>query len=143
MRVVVDTNVVVSGLLLPGSVSRHAFDAARTRGVVLVSIATLEELDDVLCRPKFDVYVNEEQRLDFLAAYIREAEDVVVNASLRECRDPADDKILELAVSGNATHVISGDGDLLALSPFRGILILTPADFLRGLDEPAHGSVTS
>ena len=111
--------------------------------VVLVSIATLEELDDVLCRPKFDDYVDEEQRLDFLAAYIREAEDVVVTVSVRECRDPADDKILELAVSGNATHVISGDGDLLALSPFRGILILTPADFLRGLDESAHGGVIS
>jgi putative PIN family toxin of toxin-antitoxin system len=143
VRVVVDTNVVVSGLLLPGSVSRRAFNAARTRGVVLVSIATLEELDDVLCRRKFDEYVDEEQRLDFLAAYIREAEHVVVTESVRECRDPSDDKILELAASGNATHVISGDDDLLVLSPFRGILIQTPADFLRRLDETAHGSVTS
>ncbi|MEX0670918.1 MAG: PIN domain-containing protein [Pirellulales bacterium] len=54
MRVVVDTNVVLSGLLLPGSVSRRGFNAARARGVVLVSIATREELDDVLCRPRFD-----------------------------------------------------------------------------------------
>ncbi|MEX0670777.1 MAG: putative toxin-antitoxin system toxin component, PIN family [Pirellulales bacterium] len=143
MRVVVDTNVVVSGLLLPGSVSRRGFNAARTRGNVLVSIATLEELDDVLCRPKFDHYVDEEQRLDFLAAYIREAEHVAVTATVRECRDPSDDKILELAVSGIATHILSGDADLLTLSPFRGIVILTPADFLRELNEPAHGSITS
>lgn len=143
MRIVVDTNVVVSGLLLPGSVSRRALNAARRRGVVLVSIATLEELDDVLCRPKFDEYVDEEQRLDFLAAYIREVEHVAVTESVRECRDPSDDKILDLAFSGNATHVISGDDDLLVLSPFRGILIQTPADFLRGLDELAHGSTTS
>jgi len=143
VRVVVDTNVVVSGLLLPGSVTRRAFNAARTRGVVLVSIATLEELDDVLSRPRFDEYVDEEQRLDFLAAYIREAEHVAVTENVRECRDPSDDKILELAISGNATHVISGDADLLVLSPFRGILIQSPADFLRGLDDPAHGSMIS
>lgn len=143
MRIVIDTNVVVSGLLLPRSVSRRAFDAACTRGIMLVSIATLEELGDVLCRPKFDEYVDEEQRLDFLAAYIREAEHVAVTVSVRECRDPSDDKILELAVSGSATHVISGDDDLLNLSPFRGVVIQTPADFLHGLDETVHGSVTS
>lgn len=143
MRVVVDTNVVVSALLLPGSVSRQAFNAARRRGVVLVSIATLEELDDVLGRPKFDEYVDEEQRLDFLAAHIREAEHVAVTERVRECRDPSDDKILELAVSGNATHVISGDADLLALSPFRGVKIQTPADFLREFDETSHRNLTS
>lgn len=143
MRVVIDTNVVVSSLLLPGSVPRRALDVARKRGIVLVSAATLEELDDVLCRPKFDHYVNEEQRLDFLAAYIRETEDVVIVEALKVCRDPSDDKILELAVSGNATHIVSGDPDLLSLSPFRGIRILTPGDFVRELGELPHRGVSS
>ena len=46
------------------------------------------------------------------------------------CRDPDDDKFLELAVSGNADYLVSGDDDLLALHPFREIPILRPAEFL-------------
>ena len=130
MRVVFDTNVIVSGLMLLGSPPRRAFDAARQRGHLLVSEATLEELDDVLRRPKLSAYVSEDQRIEFFAAYIRDAEDVVATIQLRECRDPKDDKFLELAIEGRATHIVSGDQDLLTLSPFRGIAILTPADFL-------------
>jgi uncharacterized protein len=131
VRVVFDTNVVVSALMLLGSPPRRAFDAALQHGQLLVSEAMLEELDDVLRRPKLAEYVSEEQRLEFLAAYIRDAEDVLVTTRLRECRDPKDDKLLELAIAGKATHIVSGDQDLLTLSPFRGIVILTPADFLR------------
>jgi len=131
VRFVFDTNVVVSALMLLGSQPRRAFDRAREHGQLLVSEATLEELDDVLRRPKLAGYVGEEQRLEFLAAYIRDAEIVVVTTRLRECRDPKDDKFIELAIEGKATHIISGDQDLLMLSPFRGVAILTPVDFLR------------
>jgi putative PIN family toxin of toxin-antitoxin system len=131
VRFVFDTNVVVSGLMLLGSPPRRAFDTARDRGRLLVSEATLEELDGVLRRPKLTGYISDEQRLEFLAAYIRDAEDVLVTIRLRECRDPKDDKFLELAIEGRATHIISGDQDLLMMSPFRGIVILTPVDFLR------------
>jgi putative PIN family toxin of toxin-antitoxin system len=135
VRVVFDTNVIVSALMLLGSPPRRAFDAARQHGQLLVSEATLEELDDVLRRPKLSAYVSEDQRLEFLAAYIRDAEDVDATIRLRECRDPKDDKFLELAIEGRATHVVLGDQDLLTLSPLRGIAILTPADFLCELGE--------
>jgi putative PIN family toxin of toxin-antitoxin system len=131
VRFVFDTNVVVSALMLLGSPPRRAFDWAHRHGELLVSEATLEELDDVLRRPKLAGYVSEEQRLEFFAAYIRDAEEVVVTTRLRECRDPKDDKFLELAIEGKATHIVSGDQDLLMLSPFRGVAILTPVDFLR------------
>lgn len=116
--------------MLLGSRPRRAFDLAREHGQLLVSEATLEELDDVLRRPKLAGYVSEEQRLEFLAAYIRDAEDVIVTTRLRECRDSRDDKFLELAIEGRATHIISGDQDLLMLNPFRGVVIVTPVDFL-------------
>lgn len=132
MRVIFDTGVVVSGLLLPRSVPRLAFQAARNRGEILVSVATLEELDDVLRRSKFDAYITEEQRLDFLAAYIRETEEITVDIRLQVCRDPTDDKFLELAIAGRATHIVSGDPDLLTLSPFRGVIIVNPREFLAG-----------
>lgn len=130
MRVIFDTGVVISGLLLPGSMPRQAIQAARTQADLLVSLATLEELDDVIRRPKFDAYMTEEERLEFLAAYIRESQEVTVSISLKVCRDPTDDKFLELAVEGKATHIITGDPDLLTLNPFRGVAIVNPRQFL-------------
>jgi predicted nucleic acid-binding protein len=49
------------------------------------------------------------------------------------CRDPHDDKFLEVAVNGHADLIVSGDGDLLALNPFRNISIVTPAMFVQGV----------
>lgn len=130
IRAVVDTAIAVSAVLLPRSVPRQAFDTAAAKGRLLVSEATLAELDEVLRRPKFNKYVPEETRLEFLAAMMREAELIEIAEVVSECRDPKDDKFLELAVSGNATHIISGDADLLVLHPFREIAIVTPQVFL-------------
>ena len=74
--------------------------------------------------------MHEDERLEFLATLVREAELVVVTEVVTDCRDPKDNKFLELALSGQATHIVSGDGDLLVLHPFRGVLILTPQAFL-------------
>jgi putative PIN family toxin of toxin-antitoxin system len=130
LRTVLDTGAVVSAVLLPRSVPRRAFDRAAACGKILVSLATLGELDDVLRRSKFDKYIGQAKRLEFFAAFARKAEMVEVAEVVRECRDPKDDKFLELEVSGGASHIISGDGDLLALHPFRSIAIVTPHDFL-------------
>jgi len=61
---------------------------------------------------------------------IQEAEIVLVTTTVLECRDPKDNKFLELAISGQATHVLTGDSDLLELHPFRGIAVVTPQQFL-------------
>lgn len=79
---------------------------------------------------KFLRYIDEEDIRSFLAALTREAEWVEVDVRIAACRDPKDDKFLELAVSGRATHIVTGDSDLLALSPFQGIEILPPHRFL-------------
>lgn len=129
-RFVLDTNVIVSALLLRRSVARQAFDRALENGKLLLSLATLDELDQVLRRRGFDRYVLEDERMQFLAALVREAVLIEVTETVTECRDPKDNKFLELAVSGNATCIISGDDDLLALHPFRGIPIFTPRSFL-------------
>lgn len=129
LRAVFDTGVLVSAALLPRSLPRRAFDAAVDRGCILVSDDTLAELDDVFRRPKFDRYLSAERRLEFFAALIGTAEAVKVVDSVLDCRDPKDNKFLELAMSGNATHIITGDSDLLVLHPFRGIAILNPQAF--------------
>jgi putative PIN family toxin of toxin-antitoxin system len=132
-RIVIDTGIAVSAVLLPRSVPRQAFDAAVGRGKLLVSEATVAELDEVLRRPKFNKYVPEDKRLEFLAALVQEAEQVVVTQVITACRDSKDNKFLELAVSGGASHILSSDGDLLALHPFREIAIVTPQAFLASL----------
>jgi len=99
-------------------------------GKVLVSFAVLAELNEVLSRKRFRHYVDEEDVRSFLAALSREAQWVDVEVQIQACRDPRDDKFLELAVSGQGTHIVTGDADLLALNPFRGIEILPPHRFL-------------
>ncbi len=130
LRTVWDTNAVISAMLLPSSVSRKAFDLASEHGRFLLSAAVIQEIDEVLRRPRFDKYLAEEDRIEFLAAFILQSELVNVTDSMSVCRDPQDDKFLELAISGRATHVITGDADLLVLHPFRGIAIVSPGTFM-------------
>ena len=100
------------------------------QGKILISEELSKELSDVLNRPMFDRYASQEERDEFLYALTLESEFVEITESVRACRDPKDDKILELAINGNADYVITGDEDLLALNPFQGITILRPAEFL-------------
>lgn len=130
--VVLATNVLVSLLLAENSTAgRVAIHLIRAHKH-LVSPDTLAELADVLSRPKFDRYVTIEQRVQFLRLVARSGRLVHVTRRLQVGRDPKDDKFLELAVNGRANLIITGDNDLLALHPFRGIKISSPADYLAG-----------
>ena len=125
-----DTNVVVSAVLFPQSQPRLVVDNVIRQEALLISSATQSELDDVLLRNRFDRHLQRERRREFLNLVVQEAELVEISQSITACRDPKDDKFLELPVSGQATHIVSGDNDLLTLHPFRGIPILTPLSFL-------------
>src|SRR6266436_3902809 len=129
-RVVIDTNALISRLLLPGSIPGQAVRKAVAEDQLLASDDTIMELADVLARPKFDPYMTVDERREFLRLFDRIAERIPIIHVVRACRDPKDDKFLELAVNGAAQLIITGDGDLLALHPFRGIDILTPAGYL-------------
>ncbi len=134
LRTVLDTGVVVSALLLPSSVPRRALDTAAARGRLLVSEATIAELDEVLRRPKFDAYVSNAQRMEFLSALVRDADLIEVVDVVTDCRDPKDNKFLEVALNGNGSHIVTGDSDLLVLNPFRGISVVNPQTFVNLVD---------
>ncbi|HIK09172.1 MAG TPA: putative toxin-antitoxin system toxin component, PIN family [Oscillatoriaceae cyanobacterium M33_DOE_052] len=134
-RIVIDTNVIVSALIFYKSTTMQSFIEAKEKGVFLISDNILSELIDVLSRPKFDRYLSREIREDFLASLFTEAEIIKITEKIEVCRDSKDNKFLEVAVNGNATHIITGDGDLLELHPFRGISILTPRQFLEVIRE--------
>lgn len=130
MRCVFDTNVLVSALLKPESKPRQALELAVLRGRVLLSFETLAELNEVLTRKWLHQFVSEEIVRSFLAGLTLEAEFIDVETKIVACRDPKDDKFLELAASGLATHIVTGDSDLLTLNPFRGVQIVLPNTFL-------------
>ncbi len=129
-RVVVDTNTLISRLLLPASVPAQAVRQAVAEAQLLASDATLMELAEVLARSKFDRYLTVSERQEFLRLFGRIAEPIPIIHVVQACRDPKDDKFLELAVNGAAHLIMTGDADLLALHPFRGIDILSPASYL-------------
>lgn len=127
---VVDTNIIVSALLAKEGKARRALDKAQEEGFVLMSVSVLAELEEVLARPKFDKYVTVIERRLFLSGFVKTVQFVEIQETIKICRDPKDDKYLELAVNGKATCLISGDADLLILNPFKGIPILTIQSFL-------------
>jgi putative PIN family toxin of toxin-antitoxin system len=128
-RLVLDTNVILSGLLFPGSTPSKALLKAQA-GAVLASDATLLELVEVLGRARFDRYIELSVRQRLVAELANVCEKVQIDFPIRACRDPRDDKFLEVAVHGRADVIVTGDEDLLALHPFRGIAILTSAEYL-------------
>jgi putative PIN family toxin of toxin-antitoxin system len=129
-RYVFDTNVIVSALLFEHSVPGQAFFAALRDGEILISKPTILELQEVLSRRKFDKYLTAQERDEFLGMLVREATTVGIAEELHLCRDPKDDKFLDVATAGNADYLITGDEDLLVLGPFRDIPILTAAQFI-------------
>jgi len=117
-------------LLFDGSKPSKAFDIGINQGVLLFSLPTLAELEEVLWRNKFDRYISHEKRKRFLTSLILHSTPIETNETISECRNPKDNKFLELAVCGKADFIISGDEDLLVLNPFRNIQIITPDSFL-------------
>jgi len=137
-RIVVDTNCLISRLLLPESVPGRAVRHAVDTGILLVSDATMRELADVLARPKFDPYISLKDRRHFLLLLSRVSEFVSVSYAVHDCRDPEDNKFLEVAFGGRADLILTGDLDLLRLHPWRGIPILSPAKYLAQVSNPSR-----
>ena len=134
-RFVFDTNVLISAALIDESVSARARNHAVRYGQLIATEQTFAELTGKLLAPKFDRYISRGARETFLRRLQPIIEMVLVIQVVRVCRDPSDDMFLEAAVNGRADVVVTGDKDLLALHPFSGISIVTPADYL-ALVEP-------
>jgi putative PIN family toxin of toxin-antitoxin system len=130
MRLVLDTNVLVSAALKRESTPGLAVHLAEGAGALLKSPDTERQLFEVLGRPYLVALIDTEAK-NWLRNLMASAEPVTVTERIIACRDPTDDKFLEVAVNGNADVIVSGDSDLLALTPFRDIPILTPAAFVR------------
>jgi uncharacterized protein len=130
VRAVVDTNVLVSGLLWRGA-PHLVLQQLRGGTVARVSSpALLEEFAAVIGRAKFDAIVTRSSiSRDKAVAEIRQLAEVVDPPPLMQpvCRDPDDDALLALAVAAGTDLIVTGDADLLALASFAGIPIVDSA----------------
>ena len=135
LRVLFDTSSLVGAALQIGSVPHLALQHALAGTQLCASPATLNELQRVLRRPKFDRYQPVDARKEFFDIVARAA--VVYEVSAEElaaltprCRDPEDDKFLALAFACQADVIVSSDDDLLVLDPWHGVRIMKPAAYL-------------
>ncbi len=134
MRVVLDANVVVSAALSKNSTTYRAFEKAVDINTLLISENTFDELMYVIYRPKFEKYfVPDDTRPDILLTVLKHGKLIVPSVKVKMCRDPKDDMYLELALSGNADCIVTGDPDLQILNPFENIPIISPKEFLEKL----------
>jgi uncharacterized protein len=134
LRIVLDTNVIVSGILF-GGIPRSILDMLISmRHDFFLSIPVIEEIREVLNRPKFGfdnanaLLVVEE--LHSLCAIVKPVKSINF---IKE--DPADNKILECAVEADAEIIVSGDSHLLSVGSYKGIKILSPRQFISAHSE--------
>lgn len=130
LRLVIDTNILISGLMSVNSLPQQVFDYATSQAILLISDEVQSEIENVISRPKLQKYITLERRTKFLSELSQQVERVTINQQIRACRDPKDDKFLDLAVCGEANYIITGDTDLLDLHPFQNISIIKAANFL-------------
>ncbi len=129
MRVILDTNVLLSAILKTASTPGAVVRLVTAKHVMLTSAETQEELRRVLTKPYFQRITTDRIKRNVEAMFAA-SELVIITATVAACRDPMDDKFLELALNGQANIIISGDKDLLAMTAYRGTRIITPAEFL-------------
>ncbi len=132
LRVVLDTNVLVSAIISDGKPRELLKKGIMKKFTIVTSDLILEELASVLRRPKFET--NEEEIHRTTLALIRSAHVIKVKSKFTAVKkDPKDDKIINTAYDGNADVIVSGDRHLLDLESFREIKIITVEKMLETL----------
>lgn len=136
MRVVLDTNVLVSAVLFGGLPRKIPLRALRGEFDVVTTARLMAEFENVLAE-SFDVQPEiaraARSEYELLADVVRPRQIPQV------ARDPDDNEVLAAARSGDAELVVTGDHDLLALAEYKGTRIITPRQFEERLDARSSG----
>ena len=127
IRVVVDTNIWIGFLI--GKALSGLSEALNDRIRILFSEELFDELVEVLQRPKFKKYFSQNDIMELISLIHLKTERIEIKERFEDCRDPKDNFLLDLCVSGDADYLITGDDDLLALNPFRGVEIINYRNF--------------
>ena len=132
-RIVIDTNTLISAVIIPKSVPAQALKKALEHYVICISEETEQELVEVISRPKFNKYFvdNTFTRESFLRVFLESCIKVIPRTQVQDCRDPKDDKFLSVALEAKAVMLVTGDKkDLLSMNPYKDVAIITAREFL-------------
>jgi uncharacterized protein len=130
--IVIDTNIFISAALSPTGTAYQVFAKAVQNFVIIQSNETYQEIASRIYKPKFDKYISNERREEFLNIIKSKSQFIQTISCITSCRDPDDNKFLELAIDSKAKFLITGDKDLLTLKSqveYQSIII-SPRDFL-------------
>jgi uncharacterized protein len=130
--IVIDTNIFISAALSPNGTAYQAFAKAVQMFAIVQSNETYQEIADRIYKTKFDKYISNERRAEFLSIIKTQSIFIQPTSKITSCRDPDDNKFLELAIDSNAKFLITGDKDLLTLKSQAEYqdLIISARDFL-------------
>lgn len=131
-QIVIDTNVFISAALSPKGKAYQAIAKAIDSYVIVQSQETYQEITERIYKSKFDKYISNEDREEFLNVIKHNSQFIEVTSQVTICRDPDDNKFLELALDANAEFLLTGDKDLLTLKSLADYqeLIVSPSQFL-------------
>ena len=134
MKIVVDTNIFIAWLLKSVPCQKIFLLVKEGRLQLFISPLLFDELKTTLHRPKFRNLITASETkavVNFIDAH---AQIIKPKITIKECRDPKDNPVLETAIESCVHFIVTGDKDLLVLSPFRNIAIVSPKDFLKRLN---------
>jgi putative PIN family toxin of toxin-antitoxin system len=136
VRIVLDTNILVSGLLYPGKPRRLIESVINGRIEIVSSIEMIDELKEVLSREKFSLGKEEQgEMMDFV---IRLSHITVLRSKFKAVKDdPDDDMVINTAYDGKAAYIVSGDKALSRLRQFGGIKIVNANGMLKLIEAGA------
>ena len=130
--IVIDTNILISAALSPDGTARKALVKVYKKFKIAQSKETYQELSTRIYKRKFDKYISDSEREEFLDVVNKYSQFIEIKSQINTCRDPDDNKFLELAKDANAEFLITGDQDLLSLKnlPEYQNKIITPREFI-------------
>ena len=135
-RIILDTNLWISFLITKNFIKLDEILLSK-EFVLIFSQELLEEFLAVAKRPKFRRFFSSSDLEEILESIQEYAEFIDVTSSIEVCKDPKDNFLLSLAIDGNADFLLTGDNDLLILTPFRKTAIVTISQFLKEKIAPA------
>jgi hypothetical protein len=130
LKTVIDTNVFISILLGSKNCLKIREHFLNDFFDIVISSAMVNELIDTINLPKFKNIFIEKDIRELIELLQTDTELVTTKENIKACRDPKDNIVLECALAGKADFIVTGDNDLLSIKTFRGIVILTPQQFL-------------
>ena len=128
-KIIFDTTSLISACIYPYREPAKIFLKAISKFDLIASKKTIQEIDSVLKRPKFDKWCTAEYRQAWVKDYVLLAKEFSPSITISDCRDAKDNMFLELAVFAQVEIIISSDDDLLVLNPYKEIEILTLREF--------------